>query len=506
MKRFILASLFMACAISIQAQFSGKGSGTENDPYQITNADELFEVRNDLSAHYKMMNNIDLTEWREENNPKQGWTAIGTTDKPFNGSFDGGFHAILNFFIARPSEDNVGFFGYTNKATVSNVAFVCPTVSGNDNVGIIGYALASDIRNITVHGGTIDGHSNVGGICGYCKNEERTAHEVSSCYCSANMNGSFRYVAGIVGYVEKHVMMLFNRYDGRVVGNQYVAGIVGYASSKDGYSDDIMRYNIASGSVIGEGYGVATIDGGSIRYGIGIGYSLQDTLFCREQEVSHYITSFNKDALSIFEKGRLVENKAAETRFGTFYPVEQFYKKDFYFYAITLANGTRYDFKDYFAIIEDSIAPYNVKQTRPVANVQFIDGSKSSISGNGVNSATVYVLINDKIFIGEVVNGNWSLNLGLVNKDVEAKVFIHENGKLPSIVSKFIAGNTSQIIHIGDANDDGQIDSADIVATVNFIVGKPSSSFSFTNADVNGDGQILIDDVTGIIQIILDNQ
>ena len=504
MKKTIAIILMTICTMNAQAQFSGKGSGTASAPYQITTADELFEVRNDLSAYYILMNDIDLTEWIEENNPRQGWTPVGTADKPFCGNFDGNYHAIVNMFISRPNEDNIGFFGYTNRASVSNVAFIYPLVSGNDNVGIIGYANISDIGNITVHGGTIEGHNNVGGICGYCKNEEKTTHELSSCYCSANMIGSFRYVAGIVGYLYCNVRMQFNRYDGRIVGNQYAAGIVGYASSKNGYSDDTMRYNIATGSVFGEGYGTATIDGGSNLYGIGRGYSMQDTLFCREQEVSHYITSFNADGLAIFEKGRKVENRDAETRYGQFYPLEQFYKKSFYFSKMTSMDGKSYDFKDYFAIIEDSIAPYNVKQTRPVANVQFTNGSKSTISGNGVSGAVVYVLVNGKVFKGVVDDGVWRISLGMTNEGAEARVFIHEEGKLPSIVSKFVA--QSQNAFLGDANNDGQIDSADIVATVNYIVGNPSSSFSFVNADVNGDGRVLIDDVTQIIQIILNNQ
>lgn len=38
------------------------GNGTLENPYIITSARELDEIRNNLSAHYKLGNDIDLTE------------------------------------------------------------------------------------------------------------------------------------------------------------------------------------------------------------------------------------------------------------------------------------------------------------------------------------------------------------------------------------------------------------------------------------------------------------
>ena len=66
MKKYLLIVVMFVCSMSMQAQFSGQGSGTEKDPYQITTADELFEVRNDLSAYYKVMEDIDLSAWITE--------------------------------------------------------------------------------------------------------------------------------------------------------------------------------------------------------------------------------------------------------------------------------------------------------------------------------------------------------------------------------------------------------------------------------------------------------
>lgn len=58
----------------------------------------------------------------------------------------------------------------------------------------------------------------------------------------------------------------------------------------------------------------------------------------------------------------------------------------------------------------------------------------------------------------------------------------------------------------GDANGDGAVDAADVVSIINYILGKPSSSFNNKNADTNGDGQILVDDAVGTVNLIMSNQ
>ena len=51
----------------------GGGDGTEISPYIVQDAQDLWAVRNNLSAHYVQANNIDLNIFVEGN----GWEAIG---------------------------------------------------------------------------------------------------------------------------------------------------------------------------------------------------------------------------------------------------------------------------------------------------------------------------------------------------------------------------------------------------------------------------------------------
>ena len=56
----------------------------------------------------------------------------------------------------------------------------------------------------------------------------------------------------------------------------------------------------------------------------------------------------------------------------------------------------------------------------------------------------------------------------------------------------------------GDANGDGVVDVAGVVAIVNYILEKPAENFNIKAADVNGDEVIDAADVVGVVNIILD--
>ncbi len=56
----------------------------------------------------------------------------------------------------------------------------------------------------------------------------------------------------------------------------------------------------------------------------------------------------------------------------------------------------------------------------------------------------------------------------------------------------------------GDANDDGLVNVTDIVATVNFIMEKPSDDFKKDAADLNGDGDINVTDIVMMVKIIME--
>lgn len=56
---------------------------------------------------------------------------------------------------------------------------------------------------------------------------------------------------------------------------------------------------------------------------------------------------------------------------------------------------------------------------------------------------------------------------------------------------------------LGDADDNGKVDIADLTAIIDYLLGMDVSPFNPTNADVSGDGRVGIDDVTDLIDLLL---
>ena len=170
MKRLItLAALFL-CSLLTFAQFSGSGSGTESDPYLILNPIQLNQLRNFLNqsgVYFKLMADIDLTEFLEDENPDQGWQPVGNSESAaFKGILDGNGKTIKGLWIKRPSADNVGFFGYTHEATIKDIIIDTATIEGNESVGgVSGYSYKSTISGCSFNG-SVKGKSNVGGYVG----------------------------------------------------------------------------------------------------------------------------------------------------------------------------------------------------------------------------------------------------------------------------------------------------------------------------------------------------
>ena len=115
MKRLLTSAALFLCSLLTFAQFSGSGSGTQSDPYRITNPIHLHEMRNFLgqsNVYFKLMNNIDLTEFIEDESPTQGWQPIGTSESSsFKGILDGNNKTISGLWINRSTTSYVGFFG-----------------------------------------------------------------------------------------------------------------------------------------------------------------------------------------------------------------------------------------------------------------------------------------------------------------------------------------------------------------------------------------------------------
>lgn len=202
-------SLNAGSAFDAGNTFDG-GDGTAANPYRISTTDQLYQVRNDLAAHYQLAADIDLASSEAY---RDNWVPIGRyvpTDADsgdvsprlglaFTGSFDGNGHTISNLKISRTIDDSAAaedmtgtglFGGVAGSAYIHDLIIENANVSSNGNctAALVGMAMSTPgqrpvlIENISLTGNnSISGIGSVAGLVG-------SAQDIDIAGCSAAAN------------------------------------------------------------------------------------------------------------------------------------------------------------------------------------------------------------------------------------------------------------------------------------------------------------------------------
>ena len=178
-----------------------QGDGTNENPWEITLPEHLATLStyvnvgngyNTIGKYYKLMNNIDLSEYAN-------WEPIGARSNNstcFSGNFNGNNKIVKNLTIRRSTENYIGLFGIIlDVGSIENLSVEdCDVVAGYCVGGLVGMNHAS-ICNCNVTGKIIGNGSGVGGLVGY------NYDYISNCHATCDINnrggdGS----GGLVGY------------------------------------------------------------------------------------------------------------------------------------------------------------------------------------------------------------------------------------------------------------------------------------------------------------------
>jgi len=273
-----------------------QGSGSVNDPYLITDANDLGTICYRPDASYKLTGDIDLAGIE--------WSIAPIPD--FAGTFDGNDCRILNLFIT--GGWYLGLFGKISRyeASISDLALEHVNITGQRYIGgLVGNNSGIDITNCHTEA-HITGTKKIGGLIGHqgggrithcnsdatllatdgptggllgsttsgkISNSSATCNIISSgdvggligftmyakvtrCCATVDISGD-KYLGGLVG---SHFMSsITDSYAvGALTGNENVGGLVGW----NGWATNINCYSTASvlgndyvGGLLGQKYG-----------------------------------------------------------------------------------------------------------------------------------------------------------------------------------------------------------------------------------------------------------
>ena len=219
------------CVVNVKDKWSyhaadsfGGGTGTQNDPYLLSNAEQLAKLSYDsyfdgetyFGKYFKLTTDIDL----------QGkyWVPIAE----FRGVFDGDGHAIINMMVNDYMEET--FLGLVFRSSGLFAKIITPSI----------------VKNLAVLNANVDidvsSEFGIGALCG-----EANKAQINNCY----VTGTIPNGAGIVGNLSNGSSMnncysvVVNSKAGLVtrnayssIYNSYASGVsdVGFAISQNEYS------------------------------------------------------------------------------------------------------------------------------------------------------------------------------------------------------------------------------------------------------------------------------
>jgi hypothetical protein len=177
-----------ASSCDASATGTGYGGGGGTDPYLLCSAAHiatLAATSADWSKEFLQTADITLVG---------NHTPIGNASVAFTGVYNGGGRAITGLIVAGGTNENQGFFGVTDGATLRGVNLVNANVTGDKRVGaLVGDAADTTITDSTVSGAVI-GNEKVGGMVG------RFEGDMSRVYADVLTEGASD-VGGLIGEV-----------------------------------------------------------------------------------------------------------------------------------------------------------------------------------------------------------------------------------------------------------------------------------------------------------------
>ena len=240
------------------------GAGTSENPYQINTPAQLAKLAELVNegnasynaAHYKLMNNLDLSAYGKDYDDGKGWTPIGNTyEQPFKGIFDGNGKTITELYINQSGQSHVGLFGSISRGTANNLALQNVSIKGGQSVGgVTGSVYEGGMVQGCFVSGIMSGADYIGGVVGHVH-----ASTVQNCYSAVSLtststNGS----GGVIGRINFGTVKNCYSIDSvaGIAGNGGIGGVVGVV-----YASTVQNCAALNPSVSGASTGVRRVAG-----------------------------------------------------------------------------------------------------------------------------------------------------------------------------------------------------------------------------------------------------
>ena len=301
-KRFISIFLVFVLSLGMNSVAIAEGNSEIPEGYTpIYTAEDLNNIRNNLSGKYILMNDIDLSVY-------ENWEPIGTQETPFTGEINGNGNAVRNMTVdVETNEEDacIGLFGYAYEASFEKLNVLDCDIDAVYNgsssriyVGaVVGYTSASKKIDFLLSSGNINvstcSDAYVGGIGGMLLGK------VSKCKNLANITITYGKdcfdirIGGIGGDIYSFMSECSNFGTIEINAHQEalstvcVGGIAGYiydATIVNSYNAGTIKSNYTTYAYLG---GIAGYTGTIINC-----YNIGKTVVTNSEDIAYGISGY----------------------------------------------------------------------------------------------------------------------------------------------------------------------------------------------------------------------
>ena len=270
-----LALVVVASLLAGQGMGGAAAQSRASAPTSIYDCVGLQAMRNNLSAHYVLANDIDCSSTPAWNGGR-GFEPVGSYYGAFTGTFEGRGHTVGGLYINRPDGYGVGLFGATgHDAEIMDVHLVGIDITGEQQVGGLVGGNQGTISGSLSAGSVSGTMGEVGGLVGYSTGSIYDSHS------SASVQGGGFEIHSAGGLIGENRGLVQRSYaSGNVSGENRIGGLVGAnisgtvsqcfatgtVTGGNGKCGGLVGSNQYNNALIVDSYATATVIGGTGAY------------------------------------------------------------------------------------------------------------------------------------------------------------------------------------------------------------------------------------------------
>jgi hypothetical protein len=233
------------------------GNGSEENPYEISNLENLYWLTQSSNAwdkHFIQTADIDASETQTWHN-SNGLSPIGNGSIEFTGTYNGQHYKINNLYINRKNNKNIGLFGVTKNSNIEKLVLTNVDITGKKYVGAIAGRNLGTINKCYAEGKLKTKVSYIqaraGGLTGYNNDT------IKSSFNRVNVSSEGHLIGGISGTITGTGLIINCYNQATISGEDHIGGIVGQlydGKIKNSYSTAPIKGDEDIGGVVGAKY------------------------------------------------------------------------------------------------------------------------------------------------------------------------------------------------------------------------------------------------------------